>query len=757
MIVANVFHAGDGNLHPLVCYDGAVEGEAERAEELSGLIIDACLDAGGSITGEHGVGVDKKKHMPKMFAEEDLDAFQRLRCAFDPAGLANPGKLMPTPRLCGEVPGPYRQPSAGGRRAGGALLMAGQTRPGGGDAAARARRAAAPCGRSAAGRSRGAGGDERAARDRRAEPHPRAQRRRLHRGARGRACRSPRRRSCSPSTARCSPGTRPTPGGGDARRDRGHRRLRPAAPPLRRRARPRRRRSRVVLSDGTVAKAGGKVIKNVAGYDLAKLFAGSFGTLGLIATISVRLHPRPPRPPPRTASSDDPDALAARRRDARAAARSRPTASTSPGRTAPAACSSASAGATAAERARETAARRARGRRGRPRTTTRCGPRSARASARADGAVLKVSGAPDGPAGRDPRRRGDGATVVSRAALGLSLARASRPATTSPSASRPSRAALAPRALHGARRRRARIGDPWPDAGPRAGRDGAPQGALRPGPDLPSRQPSWEASDATTAWDDAAPARARPDQRLRALRLLPADVPELRGLRGRDGLAARAHPADADRPRGGRADLARDGHALRPLPRLHGVRDRLPVGRPVRQADRGACGRRSSAREARTWRSAPTARRSSRSSPTPAACARWCPGAKLGAEARAARADARGCGRCSRSRRRPRRWPPSGGCRSAKAPRRRSSAAPSPSCRAASSASSSATSTPRPCACSPPRAGRSTRRAQPRCCGALQLHSGVEDEALGAGARRRSPPTRATTRSSPTSRAAARR
>jgi glycolate oxidase len=109
MIVANVFHAGDGNLHPLVCYDGRKEGDAERAEELSGLIIDACLEAGGSITGEHGVGVDKKKHMPKMFGEEDLDAFQRLRCAFDPAGLANPGKLMPTPRLCGEVPGPYRQ------------------------------------------------------------------------------------------------------------------------------------------------------------------------------------------------------------------------------------------------------------------------------------------------------------------------------------------------------------------------------------------------------------------------------------------------------------------------------------------------------------------------------------------------------------------------------------------------------------------------------------------------------------------------
>jgi len=106
--VANVFHAGDGNLHPLVCYDGDVPGEAERAEELSGLILKACLDAGGSITGEHGVGVDKKEYMPQMFAEPDLAAFGKLRCAFDPDGLANPGKVMPTPRLCGEVPGPYR-------------------------------------------------------------------------------------------------------------------------------------------------------------------------------------------------------------------------------------------------------------------------------------------------------------------------------------------------------------------------------------------------------------------------------------------------------------------------------------------------------------------------------------------------------------------------------------------------------------------------------------------------------------------------
>ncbi len=109
LTVANVFHAGDGNLHPLVCYDGSVPGEAARAEELSGLILDACLEFGGSITGEHGVGIDKLGHMAKMFGEPDLEAFHRLRCAFDPRALANPGKVMPTPRLCGEVPGPYRQ------------------------------------------------------------------------------------------------------------------------------------------------------------------------------------------------------------------------------------------------------------------------------------------------------------------------------------------------------------------------------------------------------------------------------------------------------------------------------------------------------------------------------------------------------------------------------------------------------------------------------------------------------------------------
>jgi glycolate oxidase len=106
--VANVFHAGDGNLHPLVLFDDSVEGAGEAAEKVSGAILDLCIGHGGSITGEHGVGIDKAAYMPRMFSDEDLDTMQLVRCAFDPGGVANPGKVFPTPRLCGEVPGKRR-------------------------------------------------------------------------------------------------------------------------------------------------------------------------------------------------------------------------------------------------------------------------------------------------------------------------------------------------------------------------------------------------------------------------------------------------------------------------------------------------------------------------------------------------------------------------------------------------------------------------------------------------------------------------
>jgi glycolate oxidase len=106
--IGNVFHAGDGNLHPLICYDAAIPGQAELAESAASEILGYCIDAGGSLTGEHGIGTDKVEQMPRMFGPDDLGLMQRVRDAFDPQGICNPGKAFPTPRLCGEVPGPYR-------------------------------------------------------------------------------------------------------------------------------------------------------------------------------------------------------------------------------------------------------------------------------------------------------------------------------------------------------------------------------------------------------------------------------------------------------------------------------------------------------------------------------------------------------------------------------------------------------------------------------------------------------------------------
>jgi len=105
--IANVFHAGDGNLHPLVMYDRRIPGQEKLAEELSSRILELCIAKGGSITGEHGVGEEKKHMMAKMFAEPDLETMQRVRCAFDPFLVSNPTKVFPRPRLCGDKPGEY--------------------------------------------------------------------------------------------------------------------------------------------------------------------------------------------------------------------------------------------------------------------------------------------------------------------------------------------------------------------------------------------------------------------------------------------------------------------------------------------------------------------------------------------------------------------------------------------------------------------------------------------------------------------------
>ncbi|GFE67697.1 glycolate oxidase subunit GlcD [Chroococcus sp. FPU101] len=101
--VANVFHAGDGNLHPLILYDNKIAGAWEEVEELGGEILKLCVKAGGSLSGEHGIGVDKNCYMPEMFNEVDLETMQYIRSCFNPKGLANPGKMFPTPRTCGEA------------------------------------------------------------------------------------------------------------------------------------------------------------------------------------------------------------------------------------------------------------------------------------------------------------------------------------------------------------------------------------------------------------------------------------------------------------------------------------------------------------------------------------------------------------------------------------------------------------------------------------------------------------------------------
>lgn len=101
--IANVFHAGDGNLHPLICYDGRVPGELERATEAGSAILKVCADVGGSITGEHGVGIEKIGEMRYIFSEADLAAQAAVRQAFNPFDLCNSGKLIPKPSRCAEV------------------------------------------------------------------------------------------------------------------------------------------------------------------------------------------------------------------------------------------------------------------------------------------------------------------------------------------------------------------------------------------------------------------------------------------------------------------------------------------------------------------------------------------------------------------------------------------------------------------------------------------------------------------------------
>ena len=103
LLVLNVFHAGDGNLHPLLVFDGREPGVMTRVEAAGEEIVAVSVAAGGVLSGEHGIGLEKRDLMPLMFSDVDLDAQAALRRSFDPAGLANPGKVLPSPARCADL------------------------------------------------------------------------------------------------------------------------------------------------------------------------------------------------------------------------------------------------------------------------------------------------------------------------------------------------------------------------------------------------------------------------------------------------------------------------------------------------------------------------------------------------------------------------------------------------------------------------------------------------------------------------------
>jgi len=106
--VGNVFHAGDGNLHPNILYDPRIPGEEARVVAAGAEILKVCADVGGSISGEHGIGLEKIDYMPLIFSEADLRCMHRVKEAFNPIGLCNPGKIFPTRKACVEVGPAYR-------------------------------------------------------------------------------------------------------------------------------------------------------------------------------------------------------------------------------------------------------------------------------------------------------------------------------------------------------------------------------------------------------------------------------------------------------------------------------------------------------------------------------------------------------------------------------------------------------------------------------------------------------------------------
>ena len=351
--IANVFHAGDGNLHPLICFDSRFPDEVMRVKEAGRELMQVCVNAGGTITGEHGVGLDKRELLPYVFSEDDMDAMLRVRAAFDPNGLCNPGKIIPMLRGCGEgravetsITSVSTEESNGNvRRTTAASVIRNKTpfavdsacsdvagivgedncasesdsivvAPANVDEISEVLRLATdkgwtvlPAGSSTWTR----------------EQYP------SHNGIIIKTTRLDRIIEHEPADliAIAEAGVRLT----DFNRTLSENgQWLPLDPPDDGRAtlggvvatglggaqqmafgRPRGSviGMKVVLADGNVIKAGGRVVKNVAGYDLCKLFTGSYGTLGVITEINFKLRPRPERQATVIATGDAPTLITA--------------------------------------------------------------------------------------------------------------------------------------------------------------------------------------------------------------------------------------------------------------------------------------------------------------------------------------------------------------------------------------------------------------------------------------------------------------
>lgn len=293
--IANVFHAGDGNLHPLICFDSRFPEEVKRVKEAGRELMEVCVSVGGTITGEHGVGLDKRELLPLIFSESDMNAMLNVRRAFDPLGLCNPGKIIPMLSGCGEAravsvdlisaqPQEVLSPSV-------SLLDSTEQISELIKNAAATKQTMTPAGgRTLLDTDPGTDLLIDLGRLNKIIEHEPAD---LIAVAQAGVTLAAFNKKLSengqwlpldpPDDGRATLGGIVATGLGGAQQF-GYGRPRGSVIGM-----------TVVLADGSIIKAGGRVVKNVAGYDLCKLFTGSYGTLGVITEITFKLRPRPAR------------------------------------------------------------------------------------------------------------------------------------------------------------------------------------------------------------------------------------------------------------------------------------------------------------------------------------------------------------------------------------------------------------------------------------------------------------------------------